>query len=174
MTDFFELGRIVKPQGIKGEVKVEAYTDDLERFYNLDFVFFKEKSGYVAHTLERVRVDAKAAYLKFEDTDDRNTAEKLRGTYIYIDRANAAELPPGAHYIQDLIGMTVSDDEGKKLGVLKDILQTGSKDVYIVALESGGTLMFPSIEGVYISKDVERGEIVLDHVKLAEVAVYDV
>ncbi|HBU11902.1 MAG TPA: 16S rRNA processing protein RimM [Clostridiales bacterium] len=174
MTEYFELGKIVKPQGIRGEVKVEAYTDDLGRFCGLDFVFFKEGGGYVKHALAGARVDAKAAYLQFDGVADRDAAEALRGTTIYIDRENAAKLPPGAYYISDLLGMAVLDDGGNELGSLKDIIQTGSKDVYVVSLINGGTLLFPSVEGIYQKRDVQAGVMVLNREKLSEVAVYDV
>ncbi len=172
MTDYFELGRVLKPQGIKGEVKAEAYTDDTNRFHDLTFVFFKSGGEYAKRELESVRVSGGFAYLKFAGINDRDSAEILRGQYFYIDRANAAKLPPGSHYISDLLGMEVREG-GKKTGVLENILQTGSRDVYVVKLDAGGTLMFPSVDGVFVKKDVENSIMELNGEKLAEVAVYD-
>lgn len=174
MTDYFELGRITKPQGIRGEVKVEAWTDSLERFLKLEYVYFKDKNGdYRKQALTNVRIDARNVYLLLEGTADRNEAEALRGEILYIDRANATPLPTGSYYIRDLLGMDVLDDTGLALGTLRDILQTGSKDVYVVGCTKGGQLLFPSVEGVILSRDVEKKQMIVDACELEKVAVYD-
>jgi 16S rRNA processing protein RimM len=174
MTDFFELGRILKPQGIKGEVKAEAYTDDLSRFAGLDFVFLKKDGGYKKVRLQRSRTDSRYVYLLLEGMADRDAAERLRGEYIYIDRENAAELPPGHYYISDMIGMEVADGSGRVLGVLEEIMQTGGRDVYCVRTTAGGLLMFPSVEGVITERDIVNKKMLVSAEKLEEVAIYDI
>lgn len=173
MTDYFELGRVLKPQGIRGEIKIEAYTDDMNRFADLPHVYLEAGGQYAKTFVEKARTDYKAAYLKLEGIDDRDAAEALRGRYLYIDRENAAPLPEGAYYIKDLIGLDVIAG-GEKLGILKDILQPGAADVYVVTLNGGGTCMFPSVPGVFVEKDVAGGRLVVDENRLKEVAVYDV
>ncbi|BDF58479.1 ribosome maturation factor RimM [Christensenellaceae bacterium] len=172
MTDFFELGQILKPQGIKGEVKFDAFTDDLSRFSYLKQAFFRKGGNYEPVEVEAARVDARYAYLKLKGYDDRNAAEALRGTLLYIDRAHAARLPEGAYYVCDLLGLAVEDDEGNKLGILKDILQNGAADVYTVE-KSGKLCMFPAIPEVVLKKDVGNGRIVVNAKRLSEVCVYD-
>ena len=172
MTEYFELGRILKPQGIKGVVKLDAFTDGLSRFLDLEFVYFK-KTEYERVDIENARIDARYAYLKLRGIDTRDDAEKLRGTLLYIDRAHAAKLPEGAFYIQDLIGCTVKDDTGKALGILQDILQNGAADVYVVKLEKG-TCMFPAVGHIVLVRDIENGVITVDAQRLTEVAVYDI
>ncbi|MEF9864118.1 MAG: ribosome maturation factor RimM [Christensenellaceae bacterium] len=174
MTQYFELGQILKPQGIKGEVKIDAYTDDISRFEGLEFLYFKENSSYQKVNIETVRIDHKYAYIKFLHIKDRNDAELLRGKMIYIDRANAAKLPEGAFYIQDLIGLEVLDNHGTSLGVLKDITKTGASDVYVVLTKNHGTCMFPSVNNVILSRDLETGQIIVDAEKLEEVCLYDI
>lgn len=174
MTDYFEIGTILKPQGIKGEVKVEPYTDDLTRLVELKEAYFKEADKYVAKQIESIRVDIKFAYIKFHGVTDRDEAEKLRGKAIYIDRENASELPEGAYYIADLIGMKVYNEKGIELGLLKDIMQTGSKDIYVVALKDGGTLSFPSVEGAILNRDIEIAEMMIDSRKIEEIGIYDI
>jgi 16S rRNA processing protein RimM len=161
MTEYFELGRILKPQGIKGEVKLDAFTDGLSRFLDLEFVYFK-KTEYERVDIENARIDARYAYLKLRGIDTRDDAEKLRGTLLYIDRAHAAKLPEGAFYIQDLIGCTVKDDTGN-----------GAADVYVVKLEKG-TCMFPAVGHIVLVRDIENGVITVDAQRLTEVAVYDI
>lgn len=172
MTNYFELGCILKPQGLKGEVKVDAYTDDLSRFVSLDFAYFKE-TDYVRIEIEGSRIDARYAYLKLQGYDDREAVEKLRGKMLYIDRAHAAKLPEGAYYVMDLIGCVVKDDSDTELGVLQDILQNGATDVYMVKTAEG-MCMFPAVPHVILSRDVKNGVITVDTRHLDEVAVYDI
>lgn len=172
MTEYFELGRILKPQGVKGEVKLDAYTDSLSRFEALDFAYFRE-DGYVKAEIEKTRVDARYAYLKFKGCDDRDAAEKLRGKTLYIDRAHAAKPPEGACYILDLIGCAVKDNTGAEIGVLQDVLQNGAADVYVVKTAEG-TCMFPSVPHVVLDRDIENAVITVDAQGLSEVAVYDI
>ncbi len=173
MTDFFELGRILKPQGIQGEVKVNGYTDDINRFYELSHVYFKRNGAYVPVRVTSARADGRYAYLKLEGIADRNAAEPLRGQTLYIDRAHAAPLPEGSYYICDLIGLAVISSDGTAIGTLADLIQTGASDVYVVTQKEGGTLLFPAAPGVILERDVQNGRIVVDCNKLQEVAVYD-
>ena len=172
MNDYFELGKVLKPQGIKGEVKIEAYTDDLSRFSYLKYVFIKKDGVMEKISVTKSRYDSLNAYLLLEGVCDRNDAEKLRGVYLYIDRQNAAKLPEGSYYIRDLIGLEVFDEEGEKYGKVTDILQNGSADVYVVKGEKG--MMFPSVEGVILSRDIEKGKMVVCKKRLDEVCIYDV
>lgn len=169
--EFFELGRILKPQGIRGEVKIEAYTDDIGRFEYLPHVYFKQGSEMVKMELEKKRTDSSYAYVKFHGIDDRDQAESLRGKTLYIDRKNAAVLPEGRHYIEDMIGLAVVDTDGNDLGSLAEVLQTGAADVFRIVGKRN--MMFPSIPDVVIKLDVDGGSILVDAKKLQEVCVYD-
>lgn len=170
MEDFFELGRVLKPQGIRGEIKLEAYTDDLNRFEYLEHVFIRD-GGMRRLTVESKRTDADFAYLKLEGVGDRDAAEALRGTILYIDRNNAAKLPPGHHYIADMIGLAVVDTNGRKLGRLAEVIQTGAVDVLRVEGERG--MMFPSIPQVMLKTEMQTGRIIVDAERLQEVCVYE-
>lgn len=173
MTDYFELGTILKPQGIHGEVKAELYTDDPGRVHDLDCICFRTDSGYEAVRVISARTDGRFGYLRLEGTPDRNAAERMRGRVFYVDRAHAAPLPEGAFYVCDLIGLPVYRD-AEEIGILRDILQTGSKDIYVTTLHSGGELMFPAVADVFTERDVAGRRIVLNGRRLEEVGVYDV
>ena len=174
MTDYFEIGTILKPQGIRGEVKIEPYTNNIARLTELKSVYFKSADEYIEKDIEKSRTDSKFLYVKFKSVDDRNEAERLRGKNIYIDRQNAEVLPEGAYYIADLIGMKVFDDNGILLGELKEIMQTGSKDIYIVNLKGGGTLSFPSVDGVIVHRDITNREMRIDGKKIEQVGIYEI
>ncbi len=173
MNDYFELGRILRPQGIRGEVKAELYTDDPARVQDLESVYFVSDGAYHAAAVASARSDGRFGYLRLAGVDSRDEAEKLRGRIFYIDREHAAPLPEGAFYVSDLIGLPVYRG-AEEIGVLRDILQTGSKDIYVTKLHSGGELMFPAVPDVFRARDVENRRIVLDEQRLEEVGVYDV
>ncbi len=174
MAEYLELGKILKPQGIKGEIKLDAYTDSLERFDYLEYVYFKdENEQYTKINVEKRRTDTKFAYIKLQGTESRDDAERLRGQILYVDRKNAAKLKEGYFYIKDLLGLKVANEDGEVLGTLKDIMQTGSKDIYVVKTKTGKTLMFPSIDGVILTKDLENRVITVSKQRLEEVGIYN-
>ena len=168
---YLELAKIIRAQGIKGEVKLQAFVDDLSRFTQLPHVFLKRNDTYEKCSVQRAWVYKGHAYVKLSGCDDRNAAELLRGQTLYIDREHAIE-PSEGYFIADLLGFTVQDNEGTKLGVLQNVIQTGGVDVYEVSAEDGKTLLFPLAPGVVENTDVTLGIITVSKEKLAEVSVY--
>lgn len=166
------VGEIVRPQGIKGEVKLRHYTDDPHRFEELETVLRKVGDGYTPLVIDAVRVNGDDVFLKLEGCDDRNEAEKLRGAMLYVDRANARELSEDEVFIADILGAKAEDTQGKPIGILKDVLTPGSTDVFVFDTPKG-RLMVPALKTVILSWDVDNGRIVLDENKLSEVSLYE-
>ena len=171
MKEYFELGRFLKPQGIRGELKAEAYTDDLSRFSDLGHIYLREGEEMRRLDVQKTRVDANFAYLTIQGICDRNDAESMRGRIFYIDRAHAAKLPDGHQYIADLIGLAICDRQGNRIGVLKDIYQYGAADIY--AVQSKPDFLFPAVPHVVLQKDIAGGVITVDEERLAEVRIDD-
>ena len=142
---YIKIGLITKPQGIKGEVKVEPYTDDVYRFLDLKYIFLKNGASYDKVKVMGARADGKNAFLLLERTYDRNAAELLRGIEIFVDRENAVKLPEGRYFIVDLLGSRVLDRNGKELGTLKEVLQPGANDVFVVPTD-GADLLIPVVD----------------------------
>ena len=159
------IGKIVKPQGIRGEVKVKPYTDSGEQFKALKRVFI----GGEEYKILSVRVAPDAVFLGLRGVPDRNAAELLRDKELTIPREEAPEPEEGCYYIADLLGSEIVTEEGEVLGVLKDIRQAAT-DVY--TLVSGEKeIMFPAAKGVILLIDVELKKIVVDKKRYLEVAV---
>ena len=169
--DYFKLAQVLKPQGLKGELKCKAFTDDLSRFFDLPHVFIKKRDGFEKRLVLEARLYKQFAYLKIAGCDDIEAAEKLRNRFLYIDRQNAAKIPEGSYYIADLIGLDVVTEDGKLLGVLKNVIQTGGTDVYEV--EGKSHFLFPSVSHVVLSVDLTSGKMTVDQSELGQVAVYD-
>lgn len=166
------IGEVTKPQGIRGEVKVRPATCDPDRFYDLDHVFLKRGEEYIERKIHVSRVEADAVYLTFDGVADRNDAEKLRGEFLYIDRAHSVQLPENANFICDLVGCEGSDTNGRQLGRLTEVLQPGGNDVYVFNGPLGEVLV-PALKSVVREVCVEEKRILFDAVRLNEVAVFD-
>ena len=166
------VGEIVRPQGIKGEVKLRHYTDDPYRFELLDEILRKTDKGYETLTIEKCRVQGDDVYLKLAGYEDRNAAETLRGSMLYVDRDNALELEENQFFIADILGAKIVDTKGNAIGTLKDVLTPGGTDVFVVKTKKG-EMMFPAIEAVISSMDLDAGVVVVDEDRLDEVAVYE-
>lgn len=169
MKEYLCIGQIVKPQGIKGEVKVRPFTDSLDRFLDLKKVWLGEGGDLVQVRAARVR--ERYAYLALEGVPDRNAAEGLRNVELYVDRANAIPLPEGRYFIVDLIGLAVVDEAGNPMGTLVDIIQAGGNDVYEV--RGPRNFRFPAVKKAILSVDLEAGKMTLDAQALKEVALFD-
>ncbi len=170
MKKYLMIGQIVKPQGVRGEVKVAPATDDPERFCELPHVYLDEKGEKQLKVLSG-RVREGYAFLTLEGISDRDQAEGLRNVFLYIDRENAVKLPEGRYYISDLIGMDVKDEAGNALGKLTDVFQAGGNDVYEV--RGNRVFRFPALKRALVSVDVENAVMVLDASELSRIAVYD-
>jgi 16S rRNA processing protein RimM len=167
MTGLVIIARIVKPQGIKGEVKLESYSEDPMRFNRFKSVYVNG----IPYEVEQSRV-SDGVYLKLKGVNDRNAAELLRGAEISIERSMLSKPVKGRYYIADLLGLEVFS-EGEKLGILEDILQNGGVDVYVVRLTGGKTLMFPALKDLLKDVNVDKKTIELESKRLSEVGVYE-
>lgn len=172
LSSYLSIGEILKPQGVKGEVKLRPITCDPGRFDELDGAFLLREGQYVPVRLRTVRADADAVYLKIEGVNDRDQAEKLRGEYLYVDRAHAVRLPEDAEFVCDLIGCAARDDAGRELGTLTEVLQPGGNDVYVFRGPLG-ELLVPALKSVILKVDVREKTMLLSAARLAEVAVFE-
>ena len=167
MSDFLTIATIVKPQGIRGEVKVLALTDTPEDLQG----FSKVSIGGKPYRILKVRPQpGNCAFLTLSGVADRNTAELLRGESITVDREDAPALPDDRVYITDVIGCGVVDEKGVILGEVTEITPART-DVYEVAKPNGRRLIFPAVDGVILRIDVDGKRVEVDSKKLAEVAL---
>lgn len=170
MKDYLLLGEIVKPQGLKGEVKLRHETGDVSRFLSLETAWIRQGERYAPVRVVSARLSGPDVYLTLEGVLDRDAAEKLRGVELYVDRAHARELPDGEVFIADLVGLKAVDTRGNEIGTLTDVLQPGGTDV-LVFQTPDGPLMAPHLKRLV--KEITRDLIVLDEAVLPEVGVYE-
>jgi 16S rRNA processing protein RimM len=127
------IGKAVKPFGLKGEMKIEPMTDFPERFKDLRRVSLVSPTGKeLAAEVKSVRYAGGKPYLLFSGFDSPEKAKTLNGWFVKVPREEAMPLPEGRYYQFELIGMEIFSEAGDKLGVLTDIFETGSNDVYVM------------------------------------------
>ena len=171
-VEYIQIGEIVKPQGIRGEVKLRAMTSDMSRYARLETVYLLRKGAYVPCKVIKGRAYDGFAFLQLEGVNDRNQAELLRGCEVYVDRAHAIDLDEDENFVVDLIGLEAQDTQGEVIGELVDVLTPNSVcDVYVFDTPRG-EMVIPALRRVVLEVDVEAGVMVLDEHVLPEVAVW--
>ena len=172
LAEYLQIGEIVKPQGIRGEVKLRAMTSDMSRYARLDTVYLREGKSYIPKKVLKGRSYDGFAFLLLEGVTDRNQAEMLRGCEVYVDREHAVELDEDENFICELEGLEAYDKKGNHIGTLREVLTPNQIcDVYLFDTDRG-EMMIPALRRVVAEVDVEGGRIVLDESVLPEVAVW--
>lgn len=157
MEDLLQVGIITSTHGVRGEVKVYPTTDDPRRFRRLKEVVLDTGKEKMDLEIEGVKFFKQFVILKFKGLDNINDIEKYRQKSLYVTRKNAVRLQRDEYFIADLIGLKVQDEDGKELGTVKDVIETGANDVYEVEMTDGKSLLLPAIKQCILNVDVENG-----------------
>ena len=165
MTKYLEIGQIVNTFGIKGMVKVQPFTDDIEQFENLKTIYIKNKFEQKEYEIEEVKYHKNMILLKLKGINNIEEANILRQSYLLKDREKEEPLKEGTYYIVDLLGLEVYDDNGNLLGTLEDIFNTGSNDIYVVKNELGKQILLPAISEVIKEIDIKNKKIIVHLIK---------
>ncbi len=159
--EIVHIGRINAPHGVRGEMRVFPLTEDPDRFNGL-------KSCLLVSADERTRKEVfirsvrgtdKTLLVSLEGIDSREEAKAVGGFFLSVERERAIALPPGRHFIFDLIGCEVFDEDGARLGILSDVMQTGANDVYIVKRPGLKDLLIPVLRSIVRRVDIEARRI---------------
>ena len=154
---YLESGKIVTTHGVRGEVKVYPTTDDAERFFVLEEIWLDTGKERLPLKIQNVKFFKNMVILKFEGYDDINAVQAWRQKDLLVTREQAVELQEDEYFIGDMIGLHVEDEEGNALGVLRDVLETGANDVYLVSRHGEKDLMLPAIKDCIREVDLESG-----------------
>ena len=153
-----KIGKIVNAVGLKGEVKVYHYSDYKERFEELDQIWI----GGQKVTIEGVRYMKDMVILKLAGVSDRNGAEALKEQEVFIDESMLRVLPEDTYYIKDLIGMEVASQKEGRIGILTDVIQNSSQDLYEVTTEDGRKIFIPAVEEFIRDIDCQNRKITVE------------
>ncbi len=158
-NNLLEVGKIANTHGLRGEVKVAVWMDYPEEFEALETVYLKTRKETLKLTVKNVRYQKNNLIVKFAEFNDINEVEQYKNCVLYADRDELGELPEGVHYIVDLIGLEVYNEEGEKLGVIADVINNGASDIYDVKREGKKNLLLPVIDEVVKEIDIEGGKV---------------
>ena len=161
------IGEVLKPQGIRGELKVKTFTDFPENVKEFGTVYIDDKPYKILSF--RVGPDG-AAYMGLRGIPDRNAAELFRGKKLEGNREDAPALEEGRFYIVDIIGLSCETEEGEVLGTVTDVTNLSS-DVYTIE-KAGKKILFPAVKGVISKVDLENGKLIVKKSVFDEIAVY--
>lgn len=170
MEGYLRVGMILRPHGVRGAVKLLPLTEDLSRFRRLKSCFLERDGAYVPIEVQAASPQQDGVILQLSCAHTREEAEGLRNLYVCVDRAHAVKLPPGRYFVTDMIGCRVEDSQGKPLGVLQEVLETGANDVYVI--QGDRQLLVPALKKLLTLVDVAHKRIVLDAAVLEEVGLF--
>lgn len=155
---YLAIGRVVRPFGLRGELRVQLLTEYPQQLVRLRTVYL----GPTAEpwTVENVRLHKDAALFKLIDCDDRTAAEALRGALVQIALEDAVPLEEDEYYEHQIVGMTVLEEDGTRLGKVSEIISTGANDVFVV-VGPEGELLIPAIESVILEIDLDADRMVV-------------
>lgn len=155
--DYLTVGFIRRPHGVRGELVMDVHTDFPERLRKGTKVFLGEE--HKPAKLASARPHGTSLLVAFQGLDTPEKAGVLRNTWIYVAAADRPPLPEGQIYRHQAIGLRVVTDEGRELGTLAEIFETGANNVYVVKTADDKEILLPVIPDVVLGIDLEKGEI---------------
>lgn len=165
MEDLLKVGVITTTHGVRGEVKVYPTTDEAERFLDLEYVLLDTGKELRRLTIQNVKFFNNLAILKFEGIDNINDIALYKGRDLWIPREEGQELGEDEYYIADLLGMNVFLEDGSLFGTLKDVMETGANDVYVVSRTDGSEVLLPAIADCIQEVNIEENRMTVHLMK---------
>lgn len=161
MEDMLQVGVITQTHGVRGEVKVFPTTDDVNRFKKLKQVILDTGKETMPLEIQSVKFFKQFVILKFKGIDNINDIEKYKRCSLYVTREHAVPLEEDEYFIADMIGMDVCTEDGNIFGTLKDVIETGTNDVYVIESAEHGEVLVPAIKECIRSVDIEKGQMMI-------------
>lgn len=161
MEDMLQVGVITHTHGVRGEVKVFPTTDDVNRFKKLKQVILDTGKETMPLEIQSVKFFKQFVILKFKGIDNINDIEKYKRCSLYVTREHAVPLEEDEYFIADMIGMEVCTEDGNIFGTLKDVIETGANDVYVIENAEHGEVLVPAIKECIRSVDIEKGQMMI-------------
>ena len=151
------IGKIVSAVGLKGEVRVYNYSDRPDIYEDTESIYVDD----VLMRVRSVRTQKNMVILGLEGIDDRNAAEKARGSELFVTEDDLPELPEGEYYIRDLIGMEAVLEDGSRLGEVTDVIQNTAQDIFEVKTDEGKQVLIPKVPEFVLGIDLPARKVTL-------------
>lgn len=161
MEQYFRIGVITTTHALTGEVKVYPTTEDPRRFEELDTCYLLDRGSYRPLTIRSCRYFKNLVILGFEEVGSIEEAQLLKQKELYVDREHAIPLEEGEYYLADVLGSTVTDEEGNVLGTLSDYMETAAQLIYKIKTEKGKEFLVPAVDEFIREVNVEEKRMVI-------------
>lgn len=159
------IGKAGAPHGVKGEMKVIPMTDYPERFQGMTHCYIDNKPV----KLTNIRYQKSHVLMTVEGISTREDAAAFVGKFVSVDRSEAVPLKEGEYYTADIIGLSVSETDGRLLGTVTDVIRTGSNDVYIVSLPGRKEdVLVPALKTIVREISIADGHMVVSMPEVVE------
>ncbi len=159
MKDYIKVGKIVNTHGVKGCIKCVPFTDDLERFDDLEYVYTEKDD--IKRKIKDVWYRKGTVYLTLENIDDMNTAETFKNSYISIFENQLRKLPEDTYYLFELVVLTIYSSSGEYIGEISEIYQPGANDVYEIK-NNNKTYLIPAVKEVVKEVNMKDRKIIIN------------
>lgn len=156
MEQFLQVGVITSTHGLRGEVKVFPTTEDVERFKKLKNVLLDTGKETLTLEIQGVKFFKQFVILKFKGIDNINDVERYKRCPLLVERKDAIPLDEGEFFVVDMIGLRVVTEDDMELGTLKEVMETGANDVYVIESAEHGEVLIPAIKDCVLSIDMEK------------------
>jgi 16S rRNA processing protein RimM len=159
--ELLEIGRIIRPQGLAGRLKVLSYLESQDVLDGLAELFIgrraQEATVFPLHAVQKGR---EFFILKLGGIEDKDAASKMVGSSVWMPSEAMKKLPDGEYYWREIIGLEVVTEEGRILGRIESVFPTGSNDVYVCrGMEK--EILLPAIGDVILKIDRDHGLMVV-------------
>jgi len=153
---FLAVGQLRRPHGVRGEIRMEVLTDFPERLTPGMTVYVGPRR--IPLRIKHIRWQNEVMLISFEGYEDRDRVGLLRNMVVAVPADEAPPLPENEFYYHEILGLRVVTDDGRELGVVAEIMETGANDVFVVQPEGGGAeILLPDIDDVVLEIDTDRG-----------------
>ncbi|MGB0388944.1 MAG: ribosome maturation factor RimM [Ardenticatenaceae bacterium] len=160
MQKWVVIGKITTAHGLRGELKMMSFMDDLEFLPDLETLFLQGRRRQQMK-IKNVRFHKGHALILLEGIEDRTAALRWRGREVSVPLSWLPELEEDEYYVAQLIGLEVQTTAGEPLGKVADVILTGANDVYVVRGGPHGEILLPVIESVIQSIELDQGRILV-------------
>jgi 16S rRNA processing protein RimM len=161
---FLLIGEVLRPHGIRGELKIRVLTDYPERLAQLEHIYVGHDAttnDATRYRVQHIRPQNEFGLLKLEGVNTRDQADLLRNLYVMVALENAVPLEEGEFYVFQLIGLNVQTVDGQQLGRLTDVLATGANDVYVVDSPTYGEILIPALSDTILDTNLDAGTVIV-------------
>jgi len=155
---YIDFGKITSTHGIRGEVKIYPYTDDVDNILNLKKIYIESKE----YKVNSIRFHKNMFITKIMGINTANEAETFRNKLVQREIDENEELEEDTYYIKDLIGLDVYLENNQLFGKIKDVFQTGANDVYVIQTVDEKEVLIPAIKSVVKDVDIDGNKMIIE------------